>query len=270
MINKYYHSINNPITFSTDEVLVRNYRKFNLTYEELINNSQNTRLAKKNKKNGTNIIPRRQNAWILYLRDKSREMSGFSSKEIAKMWNDEPKEVVEVYEAAARLAAERHIEKYGLDYKYLPRRIRNKKPKISKTSKIPITPPTTPPSKNSIQFPIVTPPENNNINDQFQILEFVPATPSPLEPDNINDINDRFQILEFVPATPSASEPDNINNVQFPDNLLQICDIMQLMQNCEECRSYLQGLPNINFENPSDPLESQHNEISHKWAKNIL
>ncbi|CAB4434409.1 unnamed protein product [Rhizophagus irregularis] len=153
--------------------------KFNLTYEELINNSQNTRLAKKNKKNGTNIIPRRQNAWILYLRDKSREMSGFSSKEIAKMWNDEPKE-------------------------------------ISKTSRIPITPPTTPPSKNSIQFPIVTPPENNNINDQFQILEFVP----------------------------SPSEPDNINYVQFPDNF----DIMQLMQNCEECRSYLQGLPNINFE----------------------
>ncbi|PKK72704.1 hypothetical protein RhiirC2_372714 [Rhizophagus irregularis] len=263
MRNKYYHSINNPITFSTDEVLVRNYRKFNLTYEELINNSQNTRLARRNKKNGTNIIPRRQNAWILYLRDKSRKMKGFSSKEIAKMWHDEPKEVVEVYEAAARLAAERHMEKYGLDYKYLPRRTRNKKPKISKTSRIPITPPTTPPSKNSIQFPIVTPPE-------FQILEFVPATPSPLEPDNINYINDQFQILEFVPATPSPSEPDNINNVQFPDNLLQICDIMQLMQNCEECRSYLQGLPNINFENPSDPLESQHNEISHKWAKNIL
>ncbi|CAG8438290.1 uncharacterized protein OCT59_013204 [Rhizophagus irregularis] len=235
MSNKYYQSINNPITFSTDEVLVRNYRKFNLTYEELINNSQNTRLAKRNKKNGTNIIPRRQNAWILYLRDKSRKMKGFSSKEIAKMWNDEPKEVVEVYEAAARLAAERHMEKYGLDYKYLPRRTRNKKPKISKTSRIPITPPTTPPSKNSIQFPIVTPPE--------------------------------FQILEFVPA---PSEPDNINDVQFPDNLLQLCDIMQLMQNCEECRSLLQGLPNINFENPSDPLESQHNEISQKWAKNIL
>ncbi|CAB4434361.1 unnamed protein product [Rhizophagus irregularis] len=115
----------------------------------------------------------------------------------------------------------------------------NDEPKeISKTSRIPITPPTTPPSKNSIQFPIVTPPENNNINDQFQILEFVP----------------------------SPSEPDNINYVQFPDNF----DIMQLMQNCEECRSYLQGLPNINFENPSDPLESQNNEISQKWAKNIL
>ncbi|CAB4391796.1 unnamed protein product [Rhizophagus irregularis] len=116
----YYNSVNNPITFSSDEVLVRNYNNFNLTYDELINNSQNTRLARRNERNGTNVIPRRQNAWILYLRDKSRKMKGFSSKEIAKMWNDEPKEVVEVYEAAARLAAERHIEKYGSDYKYKP------------------------------------------------------------------------------------------------------------------------------------------------------
>nr|AGR66032.1 HMG box protein [Rhizophagus irregularis] len=88
----YYNSVNNPITFSSDEVLVRNYKNFNLTYDELINNSQNTRLARRNERNGTNIIPRRQNAW----------------------------EVIKVYEAAARLAAERHIEKYGSDYKYKP------------------------------------------------------------------------------------------------------------------------------------------------------
>ncbi|RGB44170.1 hypothetical protein C1646_678772 [Rhizophagus diaphanus] len=229
-MSNYYHSANNPITFITDEVLVRNYRKFNLTYDELINNSQKTRRAIRNKKNGTNSIPRRQNAWILYLRDKSPNMSGFSPKEIAKMWNDEPKEVVEVYEAAARLAAERHMVKYGLDYKYSPRRIRNKKPKTSKTktSRIPVTPPTTPISNNcvqTIQFPVMTP-----------TLEFVAATP----------------------ATP-PSEPDNINLLQFPNNLLQICNIIELIQNCEVCRSLLQGLydyPYINFENP---LESQNN-----------
>ncbi|PKY37678.1 hypothetical protein RhiirA4_536636 [Rhizophagus irregularis] len=117
----YYNSVNNPITFSSDEVLVRNYKNFNLTYDELINNSQNTRLARRNERNGTNIIPRRQNAWVLYLRDKStgRDVR-FQFKQIAKMWNEEPKEVIKVYEAAARLAAERHIEKYGSDYKYKP------------------------------------------------------------------------------------------------------------------------------------------------------
>ncbi|PKC08558.1 hypothetical protein RhiirA5_357824, partial [Rhizophagus irregularis] len=67
---------NRPICFdenfkTDDDIIYGSKYKFNQSIEILINNSNSTRLAKKNQKNGMKKIPRRQNAWILYRRDKS-------------------------------------------------------------------------------------------------------------------------------------------------------------------------------------------------------
>ncbi|RIA92982.1 hypothetical protein C1645_763451 [Glomus cerebriforme] len=122
--NEYFNSINNPICLTSDaEVVYKSNYKFHLPIEELINNSDNTRLARRNRRNGTNNIPRRQNAWIIYLRNKnaSPELQGFKPKLISKMWSEEPKEVVELFEAMARLSVNRHIERYGPNYRYRPK-----------------------------------------------------------------------------------------------------------------------------------------------------
>ncbi|GBC03201.1 hypothetical protein RclHR1_05010001 [Rhizophagus clarus] len=123
---------NKPMCFDTksktdDEIIYSSKYKFNYNIEILINNSDNTRLAKNNKKNGTRKIPRRQNAWILYRRDKSLNSefiglkSALISKEISKMWNKEEKGTIELFEALARKATEMHKKKYGENYKYKPR-----------------------------------------------------------------------------------------------------------------------------------------------------
>jgi hypothetical protein len=110
-----------------DEIIYGSKYKFNHSIEILINNSDSTRLAKNNKNKGTKKIPRRQNAWILYRRDKSlnSEFVGLKaaliSKEISKMWNKEEKETIELFEALARKATEIHKKKYGENYKYKPK-----------------------------------------------------------------------------------------------------------------------------------------------------
>ncbi|GBC04463.1 hypothetical protein RclHR1_00570019 [Rhizophagus clarus] len=146
-MSEYYDAINNPITLGKDEMIIRNH-VFNLPVDDLIKNSKRTRLYRRNQRNvGNKVIPRRQNAWIIYLRDKSAKLKGFQSKQIAKMWQEEPKEIVEVYEAVARLSVQKHIEKYP-DYKYRPRTPRtgkNNKKQKNISNVPPMTPPITPP-----------------------------------------------------------------------------------------------------------------------------
>ncbi|PKK72711.1 hypothetical protein RhiirC2_742200 [Rhizophagus irregularis] len=105
---------------NTDEELVRNSTyKFNSSVETLINDSETSRFAVYNRKNGVKKVPRRQNAWIIYRRDKSisPEFAGtpskFISKDIAKMWDNEKKETIELFEALARISVKKHIERYA-------------------------------------------------------------------------------------------------------------------------------------------------------------
>ncbi|RIA92407.1 hypothetical protein C1645_765225 [Glomus cerebriforme] len=115
------------INANSDEELVRrsNY-KFNSSVEILINDSETSRFAASNRKRGVKKVPRRQNAWILYRRDKSviPKFGGLTSahisKEISKMWDNESRETIELFEALARMAVKRHKERYGENYKYNP------------------------------------------------------------------------------------------------------------------------------------------------------
>jgi len=104
------------------------YRKI----EVLLNNSNKSRLAERNMKEGTKNIPRRQNSWILYRRDKSADpkflkmKSSEVSKEIQAMWAQESTEVKEIFVALSRLATKKHIEKHGKNYRYRPKRTKQK------------------------------------------------------------------------------------------------------------------------------------------------
>ncbi|CAI2172546.1 19663_t:CDS:2 [Funneliformis geosporum] len=128
---------NNVLSFGakkSDKEIVYS-SNFNLDVEILLNNSTTTRLAMKNKKEGvTKRVPRRQNPWILYRRDKSVNpyfigmKSSMISKIIGKMWNEESEDVKEIYAALARMAEARHMEKHK-DYKYNPKL--HKRPKSS-------------------------------------------------------------------------------------------------------------------------------------------
>src|SRR6266542_4456635 len=111
---------------SDEEIVYSSKYKFNHDIDILLNNSNETRLAKKSKKEGKNKVPRRQNAWILYRRDKSADpcfsnmKSSIVSVRIRDMWNKESNDVKRLFAALSRLAEEKHIEKHGSDYKYKP------------------------------------------------------------------------------------------------------------------------------------------------------
>ncbi|RGB44174.1 hypothetical protein C1646_678777 [Rhizophagus diaphanus] len=121
---------------SDEDIVYQSNYKFNIEIEVLINNSTKSRCSKNNEKNGTNIAPRRQNAWILYRRDKSmnKEFEGLTtslvSLKIREMWEKETGDVKELFSALSRLAEKRHIEQYGKNYKYQP--VHMKKSKESK------------------------------------------------------------------------------------------------------------------------------------------
>lgn len=97
-----------------DEIIRASNYKFNLNVEALVSN--------RNKKKP----PRRQNAWILYRKDKSAnpEFKGLKSSEISKrvstMWEKEPIETKALFEVLSRMAVKKHKEIYGEDYKYAP------------------------------------------------------------------------------------------------------------------------------------------------------
>ncbi|CAB4391794.1 hypothetical protein RhiirA5_496301 [Rhizophagus irregularis] len=124
----------NSKTKNDEELLKYTDYKFNIEPEILLSNSTTTRLAVRNKKKGINKIPRPQNAWIIYRRDKSVELrrdvarrkqkSKDLSKDIAQMWENEPKEVKELFEALSRMSEKMHVERYG-NYKYKPKRMKS-------------------------------------------------------------------------------------------------------------------------------------------------
>jgi hypothetical protein len=87
--------------------------KFDKPIDKLIKNSETTRLAKRNKKKKAKKIPRRQNGWIIYLRDKSSEVGGLQTSHIAKMWKEEPQLVKVLFKALETMAKKKHIEIYG-------------------------------------------------------------------------------------------------------------------------------------------------------------
>ncbi len=100
---------------------------FFLSVEELIMNSKR---AKKYMKTGD--PPRPLNSFMIYRKNKNEKPEfkkkdpGFISTEITKMWKKEPKEIKELFEALARMAEKKHIEIYGKDYKYRPKKSQKK------------------------------------------------------------------------------------------------------------------------------------------------
>ncbi|PKC13041.1 hypothetical protein RhiirA5_352198 [Rhizophagus irregularis] len=119
---------------SDEDIVYQSNYIFNIKIEVLINNSTKSRCSKNNEKNGTKNAPRRQNAWILYRRDKSmnKEFEGLTtaivSLKIREMWEKEPWEVKELFSALSRLAEKRHIEQYGKNYRYQPVHMKKSKP----------------------------------------------------------------------------------------------------------------------------------------------
>ncbi|GBC04479.1 hypothetical protein RclHR1_00570035 [Rhizophagus clarus] len=110
----------------TAEENIKNTRyRFNIDPFVLIRNPVTTRRAKRNERKGINLVPRRQSHWILYRRDKSKEFAGQKYsvilKEIGVMWQKEPKEIKDLFEALAKMAEAIHEREYK--YKYIPARL---------------------------------------------------------------------------------------------------------------------------------------------------
>ncbi|GET04215.1 mating type protein MAT1-1-3 [Rhizophagus clarus] len=127
---------------SDEDIISESNYVFNLDINELLNNSENTRLAERNRKKGIKKIPRPQNAFIIYRRNKCIELrstlegknqkSKDLSKKIAQEWNKEPRQIRELFEALARVSEKIHVEKYK-NYKYCPDRSKSRR-SISKLS----------------------------------------------------------------------------------------------------------------------------------------
>jgi hypothetical protein len=116
-----------------DEILISlSDYSFTLPINVLLNNSNETREAKRNKKKGITKIPRPQNAFMIFRRDKAaaikklllsqgkKKKSAEISKEIGEAWNSALKDVRDLFEAMAREAERIHLLKYP-DYKYRPK-----------------------------------------------------------------------------------------------------------------------------------------------------
>ena len=100
------------------------HRKF-LEFKEKTNNSSPKPYDLK--------VPRPPNAFIIYHRNKSKELAKFKSigrcdtnerhpsKTVAEMWKDEPAEIRLLYQREADLALVEHKKKYPF-YKYKPKK----------------------------------------------------------------------------------------------------------------------------------------------------
>ncbi|CAG8508205.1 16243_t:CDS:1 [Funneliformis mosseae] len=110
---------------------------FALPLRVLIENSSETRRAKRQAKKGICKPPRPQNSFMLYRRHlsakfKTEKMKAADrSKDFATMWREETEEVKVLFTALARVATERHNALYE-DYKYRPNTARTTKVKGSK------------------------------------------------------------------------------------------------------------------------------------------
>ncbi|CAG8629774.1 5484_t:CDS:2 [Funneliformis caledonium] len=105
---------------------------FALPLRVLIENSSETRRAKRQAKKGICKPPRPQNSFMLYRRHlsakfKAEKMKAADrSKDFATMWREETEEVKVLFTALARIATERHNALYE-DYKYRPNTARTTK-----------------------------------------------------------------------------------------------------------------------------------------------
>ncbi|RIA96870.1 hypothetical protein C1645_802100 [Glomus cerebriforme] len=227
-----------------DEIIYNSKYKFNLDIDILTNNSDSTRFARRNRRRGTKKIPRRQNAWILYRRDKSMSpeffglKTAFISKEISKMWNNETKETRVLFETLARKATEIHMKKYGEDYKYEPK-------VLKKSSKI----------KESVQSKKIKIKKVKNLNrkeekrvnqnqkflselmNTEQQLPPTPATSSPASPSSLEFEQLLLELTmdaEQYPPTPAASVP--ATPLEFEQLLLEFTT-MDAEQTDDRCRT---------------------------------
>ncbi|OUM65561.1 hypothetical protein PIROE2DRAFT_29693, partial [Piromyces sp. E2] len=90
--------------------------------------------TKKKRSRNPSKIPRPQNCFIIYRREKHQIISAKNpgianndiSKIIAKMWREEPPEVKEIYHQRAKEEAKRHMLA-NPGYKYTPRASKNRR-----------------------------------------------------------------------------------------------------------------------------------------------
>lgn len=119
----------------TDEDFIKSWGyPFTLDIDCLLNNSDTTRVARRNKKKGIKKEPRPPNSFMIYRRNKHAELklyyqllqggtnekSANFSKVIGNEWKNEPDNVKELFGIMAREAERLHAIKYP-DYKYKPK-----------------------------------------------------------------------------------------------------------------------------------------------------
>ncbi|CAG8583505.1 8583_t:CDS:2 [Funneliformis mosseae] len=195
--------------------------------EFLLNNSNKSRLAERNMKEGTKNIPRRQNSWILYRRDKSADpkflkmKSSEVSKEIQAMWAQESIKVKEIFVALSRLATKKHIEKHGKNYRYRPKRTKQKEEDhFESTSEASRTnSPTTSRTSDSEENQNFFPPQINN---------FPPNESIELDCKKISPVNYNFSLFyhETVLQNPISFFSTNFLNHNIPNESKQQSELM--------------------------------------------
>lgn len=147
----------------------------NLPIDVLTSDSKTSRLAVRNEKKGTKVIPRPQNSWIIYRRDKYADpefegvKSSIASIKIGEKWKSESNEVLEYFTALSMLALEKHQKKYG-GYKYQPKSRVNRKSKKSKDNQ----------RRPKENVENISPETNNETTDLLQLV-VTPSSPSTNE-----------------------------------------------------------------------------------------
>ncbi|CAG8594607.1 6832_t:CDS:1 [Gigaspora rosea] len=124
-----------------DELFSSSPYKLTLEIEQLISPPQDTRKAKKHRKNQSSP-PRPQNRFLLFRRDffEKQKRSGIKMNldEMSRLaktaWNNLPNEAIRCFEVLEQWAKDRHKEIYK-DYKYAPKKNNGKKSKSKNTNR---------------------------------------------------------------------------------------------------------------------------------------
>ncbi|KAF0421498.1 MATA-HMG [Gigaspora margarita] len=124
-----------------DELFSSSPYQLTLEIEQLISPPQDTRKAKKHRKNQSSP-PRPQNRFLLFRRDffEKQKRSGIKMKldEMSRLakteWNNLPNEAIRCFEVLEQWAKDRHKEIYK-DYKYAPKKNNGIKSKPKNTSR---------------------------------------------------------------------------------------------------------------------------------------
>jgi hypothetical protein len=182
--NETVHFGSDPKTYKELIYNSRVKKTLNLSIEVLTNDSTTSRLAQRNRSVRTKVktIPRPQNPWIIYRRDKSASSefkgvkSWITSVIIGDRWKKESSEVLEYFVALSMLALENHQKKYG-DYKYQPKKAKKSKNHQRQPNETDenISPKTM--NQNLPQLAVVPPsPTNNNIPTPVSSIQHSPLT----------------------------------------------------------------------------------------------